>query len=591
MNLSYVRYVADGTTDEFDVPFPFVNRTHIRVIIDGNPPVLPLRWAGESRIKIADRIAPGSIVEIRRETPISVRLVDFQNGSVLTEEELDTALNQIFFLQQELRDRTSDTLNGGLLGLAENEVAIDAILSRVLSDESALELSNAVNDIANQGTALSQAAVDLSALRGDHESLVGLVDALTSTDPGSGIATLIADETAARISGDNALATSIGLIGARSGDNLSFILNLDTVRVGPTESFAQRLSALTASDAGNAASIAAEQTARVSGDNALASSISTLTTAVNGNTATVTQLSSSVNGLSARYGVSLDVNGFVTGFVQNNDGQTGTFAILADSFSVVSPGGGTPVVPFEVSGGSVFIKEAFIGSLNVGRLTSGVLTAGITQNADWNVGTGRIIWDNGSHMKVAGVGFGSANQFIEWFGPKIDISLCTEANAIQYLKTNGDAFFGGSLSAGVLKNAARSTQVSATASVSTGSFGSNGGQRVVVVSYSSFRQSSITGSCNGSGFPSVTIELLRNGVVVQTFTATGSVSCTPGFGEFEPGEWEENLNSSFTFTDNSGGITAEYTARLTSRPLATPPSSTTGPMTHTQSLGIVSTEQ
>ena len=178
MSLSYVRYVADGTTDEFDVPFDFLNRTHVKVTIDGNTPVLPIRWAGESRIKIADRIAAGSIVELRRETPISSRLVDFQNGSVLTEEELDTALNQIFFLQQELRDRTKDTLNGGLLGLAENEAAIDAILNRVLSSEAALELSNSVNDIAVQGEALAAVALDQSIL---DQALATTSSALTAS--------------------------------------------------------------------------------------------------------------------------------------------------------------------------------------------------------------------------------------------------------------------------------------------------------------------------------------------------------------------------------------------------------------------------
>ena len=739
MSLSYVRYVADGTTDEFDVPFDFVNRTHVKVTIDGVPPVLPIRWAGENRIKIADRIAAGSIVELRRETPISSRLVDFQNGSVLTEEELDTALNQIFFLQQELRDRTSDTLNGGLLGLADNEAAIDNILQRVLSDAAAQQLSNAIADIANQGNTLADLSVDLSALssslvsngllltdvntrlgdlRADHDSLVSTVDALLGADPGAGLATLIQNETSARIAGDNALATTLSLIGARSGDNLSFILNTNTVRVSPAETLATRLSTLSANDAGNAAAIineqnariaadgvlaqeidlidtrvgnaeasilsdrtariagdnalasdlaligarvaggsawqlnlttvrvgptetlatrlstlaaadanasaaiATEQTARVSGDNALAAALTTLTSRVGNNEATITTLQSAVNGVEARYGVSLNVNGYITGFVQNNDGVTGSFDILADRFRVVDPNGGSPVIPFEVSGGSVFIKEAFIGSLNVARLTSGALGANITQNGDWNVGTGRIVWDNGTYMKVAGVGFGTSGQFIEWFGPKTAINLCSEANAISYLKTNGDAYFGGTLSAGILRNAAQTSDIGASASVTVGPFGTNGNPIQVVTSYaiqSGFTNTypaTTTGRSNWEAAVTAWGATAQGGPTDRSVDASKSISCNvvvrldrngsegwatltitsgtetlvgtaPVAGD-TPGDLTQirTIAGSITSTDNIGGTTnRSFVATITTRTNAT-----IGAVQF-QRVGIVATEE
>src|SRR5690606_3061234 len=42
----------------------------------------------------------------------------------------------------------------------------------------------------------------------------------------------------------------------------------------------------------------------------------------------------------ATNGVTLDVNGYLTGYKQSNDGSTGSFQIRADRFSIVNPAGG-----------------------------------------------------------------------------------------------------------------------------------------------------------------------------------------------------------------------------------------------------------
>lgn len=62
-------------------------------------------------------------------------------------------------------------------------------------------------------------------------------------------------------------------------------------------------------------------------------------------TATITQLamttaSSALGKANATIGVTVDVNGYVTGYKLTNDGSTGIFSIVADKFQIVSPGGG-----------------------------------------------------------------------------------------------------------------------------------------------------------------------------------------------------------------------------------------------------------
>ncbi|WP_168371558.1 hypothetical protein [Sphingomonas sp. Leaf257] len=233
-------------------------------------------------------------------------------------------------------------------------------------------------------------------------------------------------------------------------------------------------------------------------------------------------------------------------------------------------------------------------SANIGDVTAGVVR-NASGSAKFDLNAGRIIFDNGSVMKVSGNGFGSSGQFIEWFGPrKANLADCTEANASYYLKTDGSSYFGGSLSAGTTKNAIGTTSTATNANVTTGSVGSRGGTRVVVLSYSwSWSQSVDKFQNEGSGSDlSAQIVLSRNGADVATLTATGSWYRDPAFSADEPGSYREGIGGSLTFTDNSGGSTVTYSARLTSRNTGPGPQngSTRGGIA-TQNISIVQTEQ
>lgn len=132
----------------------------------------------------------------------------------------------------------------------------------------------------------------------------------------------------------------------------------------------------------------------------------------------------------AQWNVTLDVNGYVSGLTSVNNGQKADFTILADNFYVIAPG---------------VAKK---------RLLS-IDGTGLKLANDLYIGPGRIVVDTGTHMKVMGQGFGTSNQFIEWYGPKMALNQCSEATAITFIKTNGDAYFGGQLSAGTLHTTER----------------------------------------------------------------------------------------------------------------------------------------
>lgn len=475
-------FTATAGQTDFPVSFPYLNRLHVSVRVNGRP-VLYV-WHTDSVVRALAPLSGGESVVIARDTPIDAQLVEFQNGAVLTQEDLNLAVKQVLYKQQELADLYERTLLeaqvriGDANGVVTNpqEVA-DQLAQLVLEADILDEFRQRIADIDSQAEGLADVDGRLGQLRTDHEALAAVVDALGEIEDGSGLATVIAEERDQRIAGDTALAATISLLGAKNGASNAFILNLDTVKASPTQSLAERFTAIEANAASNAsalvtteatarasadasfastlsllgakngpgtafildtstvqvgggqtlgsrlsgidtaigaasASVVAEQSARITADGALASEISRVETRVDGNVASISAVASSVGGIAAKYGVSLDVNGYVTGFLQNNNGSSGSFVILADRFAVVAPGA-SPTVPFEVSGGSVFVNGTRLtpGSVGADRLNINSLSA-ITANigflVSYNPSGGRVerdgngdrVYDSSNRLRV-----------------------------------------------------------------------------------------------------------------------------------------------------------------------------------------------
>ena len=380
----------------------------------------------------------------------------------------------------------------------EMDDAIDGVDAAVVAEQAA-------RVAADQAEAQTRTAL-AATLRGETDTKVAAAIQIEQTARVAGdaaeatarqsLATTLRGETAAavtaeataRTNADLAFAGNFTLLGAKNAQGTAWVLDDNKVQVSPGVSLGTRLSGIDTLIGTTSASVINEQTARIAADGVLSQSITSVQTNVGGLTSSVSTLSQALNGVKARYGISLDVNGFVTGFLQNNDGSSGSFVVIANRFAIVDPGNGltAPFVPFEVSGGVTRIKEAIIGSLQVDKLVSGTVWANIGLNGDINVGTGRIIWSNGVYMKVTGVGFGQGSQFISWYGPSMAISACSKANAISYETVDGDAYFGGALTAGILRNSGQTSSLAADASVETGTFGSNGGVIITGASYYGF---------------------------------------------------------------------------------------------------------
>ena len=109
MALSYVTYTANGSTNQFDITFSYIDRTHIKVYVN-NVEDNSFTFINDTRIQTSSTPTNGQVVKIDRDTPTTSRLVDFQDGSVLTETDLDKSANQNFFISQETVDEVADKL-------------------------------------------------------------------------------------------------------------------------------------------------------------------------------------------------------------------------------------------------------------------------------------------------------------------------------------------------------------------------------------------------------------------------------------------------------------------------------------------------
>lgn len=438
---------------DFDIPFPFLDVSHVKVRVAGNPATWSLVNSGRLRLDFAANA--GNLVEISRQTAIDQALVQFNNGAVLTSEDLNKAVQQTLFIQQELTDLYTSTLQASLVNIAtaNGSVVTDptqvmGILSQQLLASSALSSFNSrVADITANAHSLVNQQTQITGLSATVNDLASF--------NGTGLQTIINNEQTQRIAGDTALAQTVGLIGASSDGNASIVLNQVTCKVSPSQtlgdyitgvasqfgsvnaaiqteattratadsafatqfsllgaksangqswlldesrvlvsggtvSLANRLSGLDSSLGSNTAAIASEQTARAAADASLAQSVTNLTTTLSGHTASIATLQSVTNGLSARYSVALDVNGYVSGFLLNSTGTTSDFTVLADKFSICSANGAVIQTPFSVSNGKVYIDSACIGDATISSAKIADATITTLKMADGSVLTDKL---------------------------------------------------------------------------------------------------------------------------------------------------------------------------------------------------------
>ena len=309
----------------------------------------------------------------------------------------------------------------GLLGVlagdrAQREVvaalatAREEITTRLIDGDNAEAQARLV--LAAKVGATDAALIDERTIRaaqygGLAQSIVNLTVNFTTTT--NDLSAAVADEEAARIDADGAAAERIeaveasietevqnrqaavtGVSNALADAEQALAERLDTVEtsieteltslqaaisgvaqalIDGDQALAGRLDTVEASieteSGARQAAIEDVQQAMVAGDEAIASALTTIGTKVGEHSATIEEFGESIDGLSLRAGIKLDVNGRWIGYVLNNNGAEGGMDMVVDRWRVWSADGTLSKAPFEFRNGGLYVSQLSVDSLSV----------------------------------------------------------------------------------------------------------------------------------------------------------------------------------------------------------------------------------
>ncbi len=137
MPYSYVQYTGNGSTTNYVFSFPYLEPTHIKVRVNGV--ITSYTFLNSSTVTISPAPAIGAIIDVRRETPKDNPPVDFTDGSVLLESDLDLLARFNLYTAQESSDGVNDSITKDTLGVW------DAQSRRIKSLADPVNATDAVN--------------------------------------------------------------------------------------------------------------------------------------------------------------------------------------------------------------------------------------------------------------------------------------------------------------------------------------------------------------------------------------------------------------------------------------------------------------
>ena len=199
---------GNGSTANFAISFSFLENTEVDVTVGGVLKTLGTHYtiSGSSVTFTSGNIPPSGTGNIKfvRDTNISVKKVDFADGSVLTETDLDNNSDQILFAQQEITTKVNGIEEGATADQTDAEIraAVEAATdSNVFTDAdhsklNAIEASATADQTASEIRTLVESASDSNVFTdADHTKLNGIEASATADQTAAEIRTLVESAT------------------------------------------------------------------------------------------------------------------------------------------------------------------------------------------------------------------------------------------------------------------------------------------------------------------------------------------------------------------------------------------------------------
>jgi hypothetical protein len=129
MATTYVDTTASGGQTDFEFTFPYLEDEHVKVEINGvATTAFTIVTSPSTKIVLDTGATAGEIVRVQRVSAPDENLVDFQNGSVLTESELDRAYLHNRYLAEESAEQNDVSMR-----LKAGAVGWDGLNKRILN--------------------------------------------------------------------------------------------------------------------------------------------------------------------------------------------------------------------------------------------------------------------------------------------------------------------------------------------------------------------------------------------------------------------------------------------------------------------------
>ena len=105
---SFTNHTGNGTAGPFSISFSYLSEAEVDVTVSGVLKTLTTHYTFTSATQITftsgNEPANGAVIKIQRDTNVGSKKIDFNDGSVLTESDLDTQNDQLLFAVQEITD-------------------------------------------------------------------------------------------------------------------------------------------------------------------------------------------------------------------------------------------------------------------------------------------------------------------------------------------------------------------------------------------------------------------------------------------------------------------------------------------------------
>jgi hypothetical protein len=312
---SLVRYTGNGTTASYTFPFQYISSDHVKVKVNGV--VAVFTFLNANTVTIAPTPPSGSIIEIKRDTPKTTPIVNFTDGSVLLERDLDLLALFDLYIAQEAADAVADTISSDSIGRWDAQAKrLGNLAPAIAPDEAVIKQTldyeyPAVAVVAGARSDLAIVASDLGVETGIVTDL-GLITESIDSNPGTGTSYIVtvadniadiqsvADNITVIQDADANAASALASATAAASSASSALSSKNAAATSETNALTSKNAAATsATQAATSASSAATSASTATGQASAASGSATTASTAASNAATAaTQAASSASNAS-----------------------------------------------------------------------------------------------------------------------------------------------------------------------------------------------------------------------------------------------------------------------------------------------------